>query len=146
MALFCVVCAPVVAVAAGVGGAATPANVTRAAIQLKPAQGKSVQGFAYFKQRGARVTGYVAVWGLPPNSEHAVHIHGPNGFCGRAPADPVAAHADLRSDASGVAFTSVSMRSGRALLRRGFYYNVHEGPATTAGKNPEIACGDIRPE
>jgi hypothetical protein len=103
----------------------------------------SVQGVGFFDQNGERTTGFVAVWGLEPNTEHAVHFHGPNSECG-SKADPVAVHPDLRADEDGVAFTSVDVTAGQPLLEGGFYYNVHEGPSSQA-ENPEIACGDLEP-
>jgi hypothetical protein len=105
--------------------------------------GSGVRGVGYFDQNGERLTGFVAVWGLEPNSEHAVHFHGPDSSCG-AKADPVATHRDLKADEAGVAYTNVDSRVERNLLRGGFYYNVHQGPSRLAD-NPEIACGDISP-
>jgi hypothetical protein len=102
-----------------------------------------VRGVGFFEQNGERLTGFVAVWGLEPNSEHAVHFHGPESSCGTK-ADPVAAHPDLRADREGIAFTNVDVTAEQRLLRGGFYYNVHQGPARVAD-NPEIACGDIGP-
>ena len=104
----------------------------------------SVQGIGFFEQEGERMTGFVAVWGLEPNTAHAVHFHGPNSECG-AKADPVAVHPDLRADEDGVASANVDLTAEQALLTGGFYYNVHEGPSSQA-ENPEIACGDLGPE
>jgi hypothetical protein len=87
------------------------------------------------------MTGHVVVWGLEPNTEHAVHFHGPDSRCG-AKADPVAVHPDLRADADGVAYAEIDIAPDRGLLGGGFYYNVHAGPSSEA-ENPEIACGDI---
>jgi hypothetical protein len=103
-----------------------------------------VRGVGFFEQDGGRMTGFIAVWGLEPNTEHAVHFHGPNSECG-AKADPVAAHPDLRADEDGVAYTNVELEAEQPLLTGGFYYNVHEGPSSQA-ENPEIACGDLAPE
>ena len=102
-----------------------------------------IRGVGFFEQEGTRMTGFVVVWGLEPNSEHAVHFHGPNGECGTK-ADPVAAHPDLKADAEGIAYTNVDLTAEQRLLAGGFYYNVHEGPSSVA-ENPEIACGDIAP-
>jgi hypothetical protein len=103
----------------------------------------SVQGVGFFEQDGGQMTGFVAVWGLEPNTAHAVHFHGPNSECGTN-ADPVAVHPDLRADEDGVAFTSVDVTVEEPLLEGGFYYNVHEGPSSQA-ENPEIACGELEP-
>jgi hypothetical protein len=110
---------------------------------IRLATRSGVRGVGFFEQNGERVTGFVAVWGLEPNSEHAVHFHGPDSSCGTK-ADPVAAHPDLKADQEGVAYTNVDLTAGQRLLRGGFYYNVHEGPSTVAD-NPEILCGDIGP-
>jgi hypothetical protein len=99
------------------------------------------QGVAHFEQDGSQMTGFVVVWGLEPNSEHAVHFHGPDGRCGTK-ADPVAVHPDLKADANGVAYTRIDLTAEQDLLEGGFYYNVHEGPSRLAD-NPEIVCGDI---
>ena len=104
----------------------------------------NVHGVAFFEQEAGRVTGFVTVWGLEPNTEHAVHFHGPNSECGTK-ADPVAAHPDLRVDEDGVAFANVDLTAEQSVLEGGYYYNVHEGPSSRA-ENPEIACGDLRPE
>ena len=104
----------------------------------------SVRGVGFFEQAGEDVRGVVAVWGLEPNSEHAVHFHGPNSECGTT-ADPVAAHPDLKADEDGVAYMEVDLTAAQQLLTGGFYYNVHEGPSSQA-ENPEIACGDLAPE
>ena len=101
----------------------------------------AVQGVAHFEQDGERMTGYVVVWGLEPNSEHAVHFHGPDSGCGTK-ADPVAVHPDLRADGNGVAYTEIDLEADRQLLDGGFYYNVHKGPSRLA-ENPELVCGDL---
>jgi hypothetical protein len=124
------------------GGAATR---TVAAVELRPDAGSAVRGAAYFTQRGARLSGWVVVWGLEPGSSHAVHFHGPNGTCASKPAKPAkAAHDDLVADSRGVAFKRFSVPSPNQVLRRGFYYNVHEHP-TAHGASPSIACGPIQP-
>jgi len=96
-----------------------------------------------FRQTGATLRGWVVVWGLAPRSKHAVHFHGPRSACGRK-ADPVAAHADLKADSRGVAYAKAAVRSPVQVVRKGFYYNVHQKPLTE-GENPEIACGNVVP-
>jgi hypothetical protein len=133
----------IVAVAASVWLDDDEAGAEAAGVRLA-AQGSDIRGVGYFEQEGSRMTGFVVVWGLEPNSEHAVHFHGPNSECG-LDADPVAAHPDLKADGDGVAYTDVELTAAQRLLTGGFYYNVHEGPSSVA-ENPEIACGDIAPE
>jgi hypothetical protein len=124
------------------GGAVTR---TVAAVELRPDGGGAARGAAYFTQRGARLSGWVVVWGLEPGSSHAVHFHGPNGTCASKPAKPAkAAHEDLVADSRGVAFRRFSVASPVQVLRRGFYYNVHQHPSAH-GSSPSIACGAIRP-
>ena len=115
-----------------------------AELQLRPIDNDGApRGVGLFRQSGARLRGWVVVWGLEPRSKHAVHFHGPDSACGQK-ADPVAVHADLVSDARGVAYARVSVRSRLKVLRRGFYYNVHAKPSSAA-KNPEIACANVVP-
>jgi hypothetical protein len=122
-----------------------PVARTVAAVELRPDGGSAARGAAYFTQRGARLSGWVVVWGLEPGSAHAVHFHGPRGSCASKPAKPaVAAHADLVADGKGVAFTRFATTSTVQALRRGFYYNVHSHPSSH-GASPSIACGAIRP-
>lgn len=125
-------------------GARPPGGVV-AAVELKPDGGTSVRGVAYFTQRGRRLNGWVAVWGLEPGSAHAVHVHGPRGSCASRPAKAaVAGHADLVADARGVAFARFATVAEGLVLNPGFYYNVHAGPSS-AGSTPSITCGNIRP-
>lgn len=124
-------------------GARLPGGVV-AAVELKPDDATSVRGAAFFSQRGRRLTGWVAVWGLVPGTAHAVHFHGPRGSCASRPPKPaVAGHADLVADARGVAFAKFATVAEVSVLRRGFYYNVHAGPSS-AGSTPSITCGNIR--
>lgn len=132
------------AIIASTASGGAPVRVI-AAVQLRPDGGGTARGAAYFTQRGARLSGWVVVWGLPPNTSHAVHFHGPNGTCASKPAKPpLAAHRDLVADARGVAFQRFAVTSSSQVLRRGFYYNVHEHPSSH-GSSPSIICGEIRP-
>lgn len=124
-------------------GAAQPSRVV-AGVLLQPSAESGVRGAAFFRQEGRRLSGWVAVWGLEPNSAHAVHFHGPSASCAK-PAPAVAAHADLVADAKGLAFANFRTRSEQLVLRGGFYYNVHAKPATE-GTSPDISCGNIVPE
>jgi Cu/Zn superoxide dismutase len=109
-------------------------------VRLAADNGSPVRGVAYFEQNGDHLTGSVVVWGLEPGTKHAVHFHG-RGRCGTK-ADPVAAHADLKANADGIAYADIDVPTGLNLLGGGFYYNVHARPAAV-GQSPEIACGDI---
>ena len=133
------------AIIASTASGGAPVRVV-AAVELRPDGGSTARGAAYFTQRGARLSGWVVVWGLAPGSRHAVHFHGPNGSCASKPPKPaVASHSDLVANANGVAFRRFTTSSTVPALRRGFYYNVHQHPSTQ-GSNPSITCGDIRPQ
>jgi hypothetical protein len=112
-------------------------------LQLRPAVAGGPRGVGLFRQTGARLSGWVVVWGLEPRTRHAVHFHGPRSACGRK-ADPVAVHDDLVADARGVAYATVNVRSPVQILRKGVYYNVHSKPSSAA-ENPEIACANVLP-
>jgi hypothetical protein len=129
-------------VIAGAGGTTQPSRVV-AGVLLSPSAESGVRGTAFFRQEGERLSGWVAVWGLPANSAHAVHFHGPSASCAKA-GPAVAAHADLVADANGVAFTTFRTRSELQVLRRGFYYNVHAKGAAE-GSSPDISCANIVP-
>ncbi len=136
--------AALVVVVAGVallGGESDRSDV--AEFDVVPPDGSRARGVAFLERRGERTRGLVVVWGLPPNSDHAVHFHGPNSSCGTK-ADPVAVHPDLRADGDGVAYARVDVVTEEPLLDGGFYYNVHEGPSRRTD-SPEIACGDVEP-
>ena len=144
VALVIIVALPVTA--AGFASSREVAQGTAVAVgelQLRPTVAGGPQGVGLFRQTGARLHGWVVVWGLEPRSRHAVHFHGPNSACGRK-AEPVAAHGDLVADERGVAYAKVSVRSRVQVLRRGFYYNVHAKPSSAA-ENPEIACANVVP-
>ena len=91
------------------------------------------------------------VFNLPPNSQHAAHIHGPSGACTPAARNRgvVVPFPDLRADARGVAYAQgvINLRQAKTknVLRRGFYFNVHEySTAQLQSKGLEaVTCGNI---
>jgi hypothetical protein len=135
-----------VAVAASIataGGAPTPPTRI-AAVELKPASTGGPEGVAYLKQKGNKITGWFVVWGLPPNTTHAWHIHGPNGAC--TPASrakpPIASGPDAVANADGVAYRKFSITEPTQIVKRGFYLNVHE-LSSPEGAGPGITCANI---
>jgi hypothetical protein len=110
--------------------------------EITPALAGGPRGAALLTFEDGRLRGRVLVWGLEPNTRHAVHFHGPDSACGEK-ADPVAIHPDLVADGDGTASARVDIRTPTNVLGPGFYYNVHAEPSTVAD-NPEIACGDVR--
>lgn len=144
LGLIAVVAAVVTAAFVGVGGGATVTG-TVAAIKLNPKGAEGAQGVAFLHQVGKKVTGWVVVWGLEPNSEHAMHVHGPKGSCTKD-AGVVVPFADLKADADGVAFAQISgTGNGGQVLKKGFYLNVHDyKTADLASKGFEaVSCGNI---
>jgi hypothetical protein len=137
------VLAAIAVVSAGSVSAGGPSTARVAGVQLTAASPGGPQGVAYLKQRGQRLTGWIVVWGLAPGSEHAWHVHGPNGSCTGTQADPVASDDDLVADANGVAFVKISTTSTFQVIRRGFYVNVHE-LSSEDGVGAGITCGNIR--
>jgi hypothetical protein len=132
-----------VAVAAETASAKKKPVARVAAIQLAPASSGGPQGVAYLKQVGKRLTGWIVVWGLAPGSEHAWHVHGPNGSCTGTQANPVASDDDLVADANGVAFLQFSTTASMQVIKKGFYVNVHE-LSSAGGVGSGITCGDLR--
>jgi hypothetical protein len=127
---------------AGTASAHTPRGRV-AAVELSPFSTGGPQGVAYLKQVGKRLSGWIVVWGLAPSSQHAWHVHGPNGSCTGTQADPVASDDDLVADANGVAFLKFSTVANVQVIRRGFYVNVHE-LSSAGGVGAGITCGNIR--
>src|SRR5919202_1070106 len=141
--------AAVVAALAAVGTTgATPTGVP-----LTPIGGSGVRGLAYFQQNRLTLRYHVVVFGLPPSTTHAAHIHGPRGACAPPSANKgvVVPFPDLRADANGVAYVSgrISLRQApiKQVLRKGFYFNVHRySTAELESKGlAAITCGNIRP-
>ena len=137
---------------AGATPTAVPRTVT-AGVPLTPIGGSGVRGLAYFQQNRLTLRYHVVVFGLPPSTAHAVHIHGPGGACTPASANKGVAvpFPDLHANANGVAYISgtISLRQApvKQVLRKGFYFNVHRySTAELASKGlAAVTCGNIRP-
>ena len=143
------------AAVAGSGGAtstAVPRTVT-AGVALKAIGDSGVRGLAYFEQRRLTLKYQIVVFGLPPSTAHAAHIHGPQGACTPTSANRGVAvpFPDLKADANGVAYMSgtISLRQApnKQVLRKGFYFNVHRysTPELASKGLAAITCGNIRP-
>jgi hypothetical protein len=159
IALAAAALAAVPAVAHGPGGhgAAPDADFrAAAAIRIRPLAPGGPRGVAFLRQRGTRLTGWIAVWGLAPGTVHANHLHGPNARCtpaSRRTMNHVAEPPDLRADAQGVAFRAIDMTVHTVAVTRGVYWMVHENPSPSAKErtthatmtNPPLACGNIVP-
>ena len=110
-------------------------------------------GVAHLRQRGARLTGFIVVWGLAPGSRHANHIHGRvTGKAGAAQCFPAARRSmrhildrpDLVADAAGVAFAVVNERVTERAIGRGAQLMVHAEPSGGHGTNPQLGCANLR--
>ena len=128
--------------------AAAPAHVVKTRIgtaQLSPVAPGGPEGVAYLRQRGSRLSGWLAVWGLAPGSAHAWHVHGPAGACTPASANRgiIVGGQDLVANNLGVAFLQFAgLRTTTQVIARGFYVNVHE-MSTPDGVGAGITCGNI---
>jgi hypothetical protein len=120
-------------------------------------------GTATFEQKGDKLTGTITVDGLEPNSDHAEHLHGPDGSC--EPAKMVSNMAvvlpDLKANAKGEATAKVDFTVHQDVVEKGYFVMVHEEPTPPAerdqigaapaspafmqalSKNPGILCGDV---
>ncbi len=120
-------------------------------------------GSASLEQKGDKLTGTITVSGLEPNSDHAEHLHGPDGSC--EPAKMVSNMAvvlpDLKANSKGVATAKVNFTVHQDVVEKGYFIMVHEegtppaerdqigaAPASPAfmqalSKNPGILCGDV---
>lgn len=113
--------------------------------ELTPGAPGGPEGVAYLRQRGNRLSGWLAVWGLEPLSGHAWHVHGPNGACTPASANRgvVVGGQDLVANNLGVAYLKFSgLVTSSRVIARGFYVNVHE-MSTADGVGGGITCGNI---
>lgn len=134
--------AAIAAVTAGSVSAGRPVTHV-AGVKLTAAAPGGPEGVAYLKQTGRRLTGWIVVWGLAPQSTHAWHVHGPRGSCTGTQASPVASDDDLVADDNGVAYVEIATTTTFQVIRRGFYVNVHE-LSSEDGAGPGITCGNIR--
>lgn len=123
----------------------------------------NAEGHASLEQKGDKLVGSVTVSGLEPNSDHAEHLHGPDGTC--EPKKMVSNMAvvlpDLKANSKGVATTHFEFTVHQQVVEPGYFIMVHaEGtpaaernqigaaPASPAfmqalSKNPGILCGDV---
>ena len=123
----------------------------------------NAEGHANLEQDGDKLTGTITVSGLEPGSDHAEHLHGPDGTC--EPKKMVSNMAvvlpDLKANSKGVATTSFEFTVHQQVVEPGYFIMVHaEGtpaaernqigaaPASPAfmqalSKNPGILCGDV---
>jgi hypothetical protein len=126
-------------------------------------EASNADGHASLEQKGDKLTGTITVSGLEPNSDHAEHLHGPDGTC--EPKKMVSNMAvvlpDLKANAKGVATTSFEFTVHQQVVEPGYFIMVHEegtpaaernqigaAPASPAfmqalSKNPGILCGDV---
>jgi hypothetical protein len=128
-----------------------------AQIEITRVVGGGPRGVAFLEQRGTRLTGWIAVWGLKPGTVHANHLHGPNAACrpaARRTTDHVANMPELKANKNGVAFRKINMQVTQTAVTKGVYWMIHKNPTSaampmpsspTSPTNPPLACGDIVP-
>ncbi|OJU81942.1 MAG: hypothetical protein BGO11_19025 [Solirubrobacterales bacterium 70-9] len=123
----------------------------------------NAHGTATLTQKGDKLTGTITVSGLEPNSDHAEHLHGPDGSC--KPKKMVTNMAvvlpDLEANSKGEATAKVDFTVHQDVVEKGYFIMVHEEPTPAAerdqigtapaspafmqalSKNPGILCGDV---
>jgi hypothetical protein len=126
-------------------------------------EASNAEGHASLEQKGDKLNGTITVSGLEPGSDHAEHLHGPDGTC--EPKKMVSNMAvvlpDLKANSKGVATTSFEFTVHQQVVEPGYFIMVHEegtpaaernqigaAPASPAfmqalSKNPGILCGDV---
>jgi len=126
-------------------------------------EASEAEGHATLEQDGDKLTGTITVSGLEPGSDHAEHLHGPDGSC--EPKKMVSNMAvvlpDLKANAKGEASTHFEFTVHQQVVEPGYFIMVHEegtpaaernqigaAPASPAfmqalSKNPGILCGDV---
>jgi hypothetical protein len=108
---------------------------------LRSVDTRQATGVVRVIQRGARLRGFVVVWGLEPGSRHANHIHGNAPGAAAARCNPAGRRTmrhlddrpDLIADERGVAFGVINERVTERAVRRGVYLMVHQNPSPPAG-------------
>jgi hypothetical protein len=137
-------------VVAGVAGwtlgerSAPQPAVRTAAFELTPFEPGGPVGVAYAEQDGARVRGWIAVWGLRPASGHAVHF-GPTGRnCAAERPQPVLRLPALRADENGVAWARFATQAdpGQDVAGPAWALTVHTGERVRSAR---AACGGAAP-
>lgn len=136
------------------GAKPAPKKSKQAGFELGEVDGSGVEGVAYLKQKGKKVRGYVAAWGLAPGTMHANHIHGPRAKC-FPESKRTDRHAidlpELMADSNGVAYARIKARSKERVVHRGYYMVVHMhghgghmGGMSGMTSNPYAACGNVK--
>jgi CHRD domain len=128
-----------------------------------PMAPSEAHGTATLEQKGDKLTGTITVTGLKPNSDHAEHLHGPDGSC--EPKKMVSNMAvvlpDLEANSKGEATAKVDFTVHQKVVEPGYFIMVHEEPTPASekdqigaapaspafmqalSKNPGILCGDV---
>ena len=121
------------------------------------------EGSAELEQKGDKLTGTITVSGLEPNSDHAEHLHGPDGSC--EPKKMVTNMAvvlpDLKANSNGEATVHFDFTVHQDVVEKGYFIMVHKEPTPASernqigtapasptfmqalSKNPGILCGDV---
>jgi hypothetical protein len=123
----------------------------------------SAHGTATLEQDGDKLTATIKVSGLRPNSDHAEHLHGPDGSCEpkRMVTNMAVVLPDLKANSKGEATAKVDFTVHQDVVEKGYFIMVHEDPTPAAersqigtapaspafmqalSKNPGILCGDV---
>lgn len=110
---------------------------------LSPKNDSSVTGNATLNFMGPGVLQVqVMVSGLAPNSVHPEHIHAGTCDAGGGVVFPLN---DLTAGTDGTATSTTTINGPPwlAILSRGWFINVHQGPTMSGGGATPISCGDV---
>jgi hypothetical protein len=123
----------------------------------------NAHGTAELEQKGDKLSGTITVSGLEPNTDHAEHLHGPDGSC--EPKKMVSNMAvvlpDLKANSKGEATVHFNFTVHQDVVEKGYFIMVHKEPTPASevnqigtapasptfmqalSKNPGILCGDV---
>lgn len=132
-----------VAIACGVVNNASHAQEVKVKLGSTSDANQSAIGASFLTFNNGNLTVYVAVHGLVPGSQHAVHVHA--GSC-ESQGGVLYMLKDVTADANGNAVESMSFPNVPSIPATGWYVNFHYGNSaalsTQTGFDP-IACGDV---
>ncbi len=116
---------------------------TNADTLLTPQNNSSVTGNATLNFMGPGVLQVqVMVSGLAPNSTHPEHIHAGTCEAGGGITIPLE-NLTAGADGTATSTTTINGPPWLAVLSRGWFINVHQGPTMSDGGAKSISCGDV---
>ncbi|MCX9012245.1 MAG: plastocyanin/azurin family copper-binding protein [Candidatus Methanoperedens sp.] len=116
---------------------------TNANVLLTPQNNSSVTGSATLNFTGPGILQVqVKVSGLAPNSVHPEHIHAGTCEAGGGITFPLN-NLTAGADGTATSTTTINGPPWLAVLSRGWFINVHQGPTMSGSGATSISCGDV---